>query len=128
MRHFDPFDLVSVLKDAALLLFSIGTAIWAWFRVRHAYSWPSAQGAVMGVHVSSGGPIIKPWIAEITYSYIVNGEYYSGVRRLNAFSKRRAERKIEGLKGQMVVVRYSPDQYDLSTLLADDQPGGQLAN
>jgi hypothetical protein len=58
----------------------------------------------------------------------VNGEYYSGFHRIRARSERRAEEKIAGWKGRMVVVRYSPSKHDLSALLKSDQPGGQLGN
>jgi hypothetical protein len=64
----------------------------------------------------------------MSYSYRVNGEYYSGFHRIGARSERRAEERIVGWKGRMVVVRYSPDRHDLSVLLKGDQPGGQLGN
>jgi len=129
MRHFDPFEWLNIAKDVGLLLVSAGAGAWAWFRTRHAYSWPSAQGTVMGVHVrSSTDSYIQPWVGDLSYSYIVNGEYYSGFHRIRAHSERRAEEKIAGWKGRMVVVRYSPNQPDLSKLLQSDQPGGQLGN
>jgi len=78
--------------------------------------------------LSNGNLPFQPWAANITYSYVVNGEYYSGSRQLRAFSRRRAEAKIEGWKGRMIVVRYSPERNDLSTVLQADQPGGQLGN
>lgn len=71
---------------------------------------------------------IQPWVGDLTYSYIVNGEYYSGFHRMRARSERRAEEKIAGWKGRMVVVRYCPDRPELSVLLKGDQPGGQLGN
>ena len=71
---------------------------------------------------------ILPWAANLTYSYVVNGEYFSGFYRMRARSERRAEEKIAGWKDRMVVVRYSPDKPDLSVLLKSDQPGGQLGN
>jgi uncharacterized protein DUF3592 len=129
MRHFDPFALLTIVKDVGLLLISAGAGAWAWFRTRHAYSWPSARGTIMGAQVrSSTDSYIRPWVGDFTYSYIVNGEYYSGFHRLRARSERRAEEKIAGWKSRMVVVRYSPDKPDLSVLLKTDQPGGQLGN
>jgi hypothetical protein len=129
MKHFDPWDYVWILKDVALLLVSLGTAAWAWFRTRHAYSWPSAHGTIMGSYVERGvDSLIRPWTAAFSYSYSVNGEYYSGFHRLAARSERRAEEKIAGLKNTMIVVRYAPNQPDLSKILKSDQPGGQLGN
>jgi hypothetical protein len=68
------------------------------------------------------------WVGELTYSYIVEGEYYSGFHPLMARSERRAEELIEGWNGRSVVVRYSPRKHAISVLLKDDQLGGQLGN
>ncbi len=70
----------------------------------------------------------KPWVASLTYTYIVNGEYFAGSRPLGARSERKAEAKIDGWKDRMVVVRYSSEHPEISTLLKSDQPGGQLGN
>jgi hypothetical protein len=128
MRHFDPWGLLPILKDVAVLIFSAGAAAWAWFRTRHAQSWPSAQGSIMSAQARSTGKSFQPWVAELVYSYVVNGEYYSGSHRIPALSESRAEKKVEGWKNRMVVVRYSPEKHDLSALLKSDQPGGQLGN
>lgn len=128
MRRFDPWSLLPILKEIAVVLISAGAAAWAWFRTRLAYSWPSAQGTIMSAQVQSDGSPFQPWTANLTYSYTVNGEYYSGSHRLRARTRRRAEDKADGWKGRMIVVRYSPSQPDLSTVLRSDQPGGQLGN
>jgi len=129
MRHHNLWDFLPVLKDVALLVASAGGGAWAWFRVRHAHSWPSAQGTIMSAQVQrTTDNAILPWAANLTYSYVVNGEYFSGFYRMRARSERRAEEKIAGWKDRMVVVRYSPDKPDLSVLLKSDQPGGQLGN
>jgi Protein of unknown function (DUF3592) len=129
MRHIDPWGFLPLLKDLLLLIIPAAAGGWAWFRTRHAHSWPSAQGTIMGANVkSSTDSYIRPWVGDLTYSYVVNGEYYSGFHRIRARSERRAEEKIAGWKGRMVVVRYSPSKHDLSALLRSDQPGGQLGN
>lgn len=71
---------------------------------------------------------IRPWVADLIYSYVVNGEYYSGFHKIRARSERRAEEKVAGWKDRMIVVRYSPEKHELSRLLNSDQPGGQLGN
>ena len=129
MSHFDPLGLLPILKDLVLLLLPAAGATWAWFRFRHAHSWPSAQGTIMAAQVRrSADSSLQPWVANLTYSYVVNGEYYSGFHRFRARSERRAEEKINGWKDRMVVVRYSPDKPSVSVLLKSDQPGGQLGN
>jgi predicted DNA-binding helix-hairpin-helix protein len=129
MRHFEPWDLLLFLKEAGVLLIALAGAAWAWFKFRHAHSWPSVQGTIVSAQVErSTDNNILPWVANLAYSYIVNGEYYSGFYRMRARSERRAEERIAGWKDRMVVVRYSPDKPDLSVLLKSDQPGGQLGN
>ncbi|HVI08430.1 MAG TPA: hypothetical protein VND65_09065 [Candidatus Binatia bacterium] len=128
-RHFDPLSLLAILRDLAVLLVPAGAAAWAWFRTRHANSWPSTQGTILSTQVQSDtdSPIL-PWAAKLTYTYVVNGEYYSGFHCLRARSERRAEEKIAGWKDRMVVVRYSPTEHGLSILRKADQPGGLLGN
>jgi hypothetical protein len=118
MRHFDPWGFLPLLKDLVLLILPAGAAAWAWYKTRHAHSWPSAHGTIMGAEVrASADSYIRPWVGDLTYSYIVNREYYAGFHRLRARSERRAEEKVAGWKGRTVVVRYSPRKHDLSTLL-----------
>jgi hypothetical protein len=131
MRRSDPFDLLALLSYVVLLLLSAAGAAWSWFKIRHAYSWPSAQGTIISAQAQkSKGSYIGTWVwvGNLTYTYIVNGEYYSGFHRIRAHTERGAEEKVAGWKGRMVVVRYSPDKPDLSVLLKSDQPGGQLGN
>ena len=128
MRHFDPFEYLAVFRDVGVLVVSVGGAAWAWFRVRHAHSWPSAQGTVMGTRVKPSGNWFQPWNAELVYSYVVKGEYYSGSSKLWSRSRRRADERVAGWKNRMIVVRYSPNNPDLSAVLKSDQPGGQLGN
>jgi len=129
MRRFDPFSFLTLLKDIILLLAPAGAAAWTWFKFRSAHSWPSAQATIRSTQViRSGDQYIYPWAANLTYTYIVNGEYYSGAYRLKARTEQRAQEKVEGWKDRMIVVRYSPDKPDLSTILKSDQPGGQIGN
>jgi len=129
MRHFDPWGLLPILKDVVLLLLPAAGAAWAWFKFRHAHSWPSAQGTIISAQAqATTDSHFQRWVGNLTYTYVVNGEYYSGFHRIRARNERRAEEKIAGWKDRMVVVRYSPDKPDLSVLLKSDQPGGQLGN
>ncbi|HKI00326.1 MAG TPA: DUF3592 domain-containing protein [Candidatus Sulfotelmatobacter sp.] len=129
MRHFDPWGLLPVLQDVALVLIAAAAGAWAWFKTRHAHSWPSTQGTIISAQAQvSKDSYIGRWVGNLTYTYVVNGEYYSGLHKVRARSERGAEKKIAGWKDRMVVVRYSPDKHDLSALLKSDQPGGQLGN
>jgi hypothetical protein len=42
MRHFDPLQILTLLKDVGYLIVPAAAGAWAWFKTRHAYSWPSA--------------------------------------------------------------------------------------
>jgi Protein of unknown function (DUF3592) len=129
MRAFDPWKLLPFWREIGLVLIAASTSIWTWFKFRQAHSWPSAQGTIVGAAArASGGGHSQGWAGEFTYTYVVDGQYYSGFHRIKARSERRAEEKVAGWKGRMVIVRYSPDKHDLSTLLKADQPGGQLGN
>ncbi|MFZ0277791.1 MAG: DUF3592 domain-containing protein [Candidatus Sulfotelmatobacter sp.] len=128
MRHFDPLGLLPLARDLILLLVGVAGGVLAWLKAGRAQSWPSAQGTVMGVTSRRVGGIYKPWIGEFSYTYIVNGEYFSSRHPLRAFSRKRADALTLGWKGRMLVVRYSPTNHETSVLLKSDQPGGQLGN
>ncbi|MFZ0137751.1 MAG: DUF3592 domain-containing protein [Candidatus Sulfotelmatobacter sp.] len=128
MRHFDPLGLLPLARDLVFLLVGLAGGVLAWLKARRAQSWPSTKGTVMHVTSRSIGGIYKPWIGEFSYTYIVNGEYFSGFHQIRAFSQKRADALTLGWKGRMLVVRYSPSSYRTSALLKSDQPGGQLGN
>ena len=52
------------------------------------------------MHVTSRsiGGIYKPWIGEFSYTYIVNGEYFSGFHQIEAVSQKRADALTLGWK------------------------------
>jgi len=129
VKPFDPWKLLPIWQEIALFFAAAVSGIWAWLRARQAQSWPSAQGTISGaVARPAKDSRFKPWIGELAYSYVVNGEYYSGFHQVRARTERRAEELVSGWKGRMIIVRYSPAKHDLSVLLKSDQPGGQLGN
>jgi hypothetical protein len=130
MSAFDPWKFWPLLKEGLSLAVAAAIALRTWIMVRQAYSWPSAQGTVWQAEAreAEGRVYVRPWVGELTYSYAVNGEYYSGIHRMEAFTEKRAEGRVAGWKGRAVVVRYSPSKHEVSVLLRGDQPGGQLGN
>ena len=66
----------------------------------------------------------RGWACVLTYSYAVNGEYYSGSHSIRARNERRADELATEWKGRSLVVRYSPSSRAISVLLKDDQIGG----
>jgi hypothetical protein len=129
MKPIDPWKTLPLVQEFALFAAAAFSGIWVWLRVRQAQSWPSTQGAVgQAVSRPAGDRHYKPWVGELTYTYVAEGEYYSGFHRIRARTERRADELISGWKGRIVVVRYSPAKHEVSVLLKSDQPGGQLGN
>ena len=64
------------------------------------------------------------YIGCIDCSYSVNGEYYSGYLERTFVWESSADKFVDGIKKQMVFVRYKPACPEQSVLLRDDQPGG----
>jgi hypothetical protein len=129
VKAFDPWKFLPLWQEIVLSAAAAGSGLWAWFRVRQAQSWPSAQGSIDRVAVRPAKDRhFKPWVGEFTYTYVANGEYYSGFHRIRARSEGRAEDRVSGWTGRVIVVRYSPTTPGISVLLKSDQPGGQLGN
>lgn len=122
-KHWTDFAVLG--RDLLVAILAAIGGVRLWMRMRKAASWPSVQGTVMSATARAAG---NTWIGEFVYSYVVGGEYYSGSRQLRARSERRAEERIAGWKGRMVVVRYDHRHHEISVLLKEDQPGGQLGN
>jgi len=130
MKPFNPWRLLPFWREALVLVISTWTAIWVWIRARQAQSWPTTQATISGtsVRANARSSYIYTWLAILTYTYVVDGEYYSGTCELKARSERRADELVEGWKGRMIVLHYSPTKHDISVALKSDQPGGQLGN
>jgi hypothetical protein len=61
------------------------------------------------------------WTTEIGYSHMVDGEYYTGLASLPADDEKHAEGLALGWEDREILVRYSPLEITLSTLLLEDQ-------
>ena len=93
-----------------------------WVR-RTAKSWPSAQGTVERARArilrrDEG----RGWVCELTYSYVADSEYFSGIHHFTARSEDQADQLVAAWKGQKVMVRYRADKPEISALLLDEQP------
>lgn len=78
----------------------------------------------MGAHAQTRDERHKGWVCAMSYTYVVNGEYYSGFHSIRAKKEQRADELAREWKGRSVVVRYSPADPGVSMLLGDDQIGG----
>jgi hypothetical protein len=77
---------------------------------------------------SSTNSYNQPWVADLSSTYVVNGEVLLGFSSDQSAQRGPHRGKDRGLEGQKVVVRYSPDKNDLSALRRGDQVGGQSGN
>ena len=111
------------LFGLALLMFAISKSprLWQLLRFPGSSSWPTLQATVEQVLVRSysgrGGTVYR---AEISYSYRVNGNYYSGHYTGDLFS---SEAEVDDLvehfpKGTIVQVHVHPLKPELSVLKA----------
>jgi len=89
-----------------------------WFRSIRAASWPIAQGTVecVNVNVVSGQAL-----GELAYSYLAEGERYSGYFLLQFANEQDAWDTINPLKGQPILVRYKLSNPDFSAVRSTDQ-------
>lgn len=88
-------------------------------QVAGSTAWPMADGRIFSGEVKQDD--VQGLVAEVTYSYVALGEYYSGTYRRSFIRKKRAEAFLERLPPNTPVpVRYKAETPDISTLLLSD--------
>ena len=93
------------------------------FRFRGCRNWPSATATVTALPLTTGGGWGCPTV-EIPYKYHIDGEPYTGLHEepfLLADSL--GEYVAQFTAGTSIVVRRSPSQPEISTILENDQMG-----
>jgi hypothetical protein len=82
-------------------------------------AWPIANGRIFESSLQHDD--IHGLAAELTYSYTVFGEYYSGIYRRGFRRKKRAEAFLERFPRETPIpVRYQSQRPEISTLLLSD--------
>lgn len=101
---------------------------WNWqeLTVFSARSWPISKGKVESGTVTQHRMrelwyLVTFYTSEVTYSYVVGGEYYSGYFQRTFLREDAAQKFTDALKGSEVVVRYKPDSPTVSFLRRQDQ-------
>jgi len=83
-----------------------------------ADDWPSTTGIIeFGFPNTISQGRYSHLVAELSYSYCVDGEYYAGICSLNAATVPEAEAICKGWKGRKITVRYSPENKNVSVML-----------
>jgi hypothetical protein len=90
--------------------------------LRDAATWPRTPGRVeQAVTIKEFVEGDLAWHVRLTYSYVVNGQYYSGVFLLPSELEPDAIEHASAWKGREVVVRYWPENVSDSVILLEDQ-------
>jgi hypothetical protein len=92
-----------------------------------AKTWPYVYGTIQYAQAATIGEGKNAyWIGELAYSYIVDGEYYSGFCQLPASNEDEAWNAVRGWKDRKVIVHYRPQYPSTSVLVVEeqDQPPG----
>lgn len=92
-----------------------------WWKRRRSGGWPLVQGRI---HEAVAVWDENFWVAHITYSYSVNGEYYSGEDKQRFATERRANEYADRFPTETTVfIRYNPNHPDVSVMRRDEQMG-----
>jgi hypothetical protein len=120
MTNRDPFHWVALVRDVAGFVIASGTGVVVWLRKRNARYWPVASGKVES---ASSYENVSQWLTDVSYSYNVDGEFYSGQFQLTSRSERKANEHEFRWKGRSIGVRYSPRNKNVSVVRIEDQAG-----
>jgi hypothetical protein len=116
----------------AIVVLGTAAALWARKRIKlqHARTWPMAVGQVESTSVRLESDVTQQsrYIAEIVYSYTLQGQKYSGRLRRSFMLHGRAHKWIGGYaNGRVLSIRYDPANAKDSVLFEDEQAGAQAA-
>ena len=88
-------------------------------KIRSSKTWPVAKGTISSATCPTavhGGPV-----AELGYTYIHQGEYYSGVHRKAFMLRGSAEDYVSQIViGSQIAVRVKPTQPETSVVAVDE--------
>ena len=120
---FDPESAFDALLLLFLVALAVRTLAWGLVRRLFASGWPTTQGRIEFGNVIPQRTRYKDlYKARLDYSYTVNSEYYAGYYEKLFVWESAADKFIEGMKGQMVFIRYKAEKPERSTLIKEDQP------
>jgi len=119
MTH-DPIQWMGIVRDAVGFAIAAGTGIAVWHRKRSARYWPITFGKVEFVSSFEDG---FKWQTDISYSYSVERDFYSGQFQLRSRTQQIANELELRWKGRNLGVRYSPSNPQVSVVRVEDQAG-----
>jgi hypothetical protein len=94
---------------------------WQWLRRRAARKWPVAQGRIERAEWRQPNTgTNRYFVAELAYSYVVGGQYFSGYYRQSFSNLDATMQFVKSVHGQSVQVRYKQGQAGKSLLLEEN--------
>lgn len=123
--------IVTLAISAAVIAAGSGLWLRGRLRKRAARGWPAAQGKVMWTTVSfqgGGDPASSRYVAHVRYTYVIQGEAYSGDYK-RSFMRRDPADVWAGSypAGRQLLVRYKPANLRDSLVLEEEQSATAVA-
>ncbi|MCU1304826.1 MAG: hypothetical protein JWQ87_5110 [Candidatus Sulfotelmatobacter sp.] len=116
-RRSDFLSWLYLARDLIAFVISAATGLLIWYRTRSARYWPMTYGKVEYGMTSD----VDGWKSNLSYSYNVSGEFYSGVLPLKTQNEAAADEEVSKWKGQNLAIRYSPRNPSISVVRMEDQ-------
>lgn len=98
---------------------------WRWFVRQRVDHWPSVEGKIDSVSVTESKGLLglnnstrgqNGYLAQIAYSYSIDGSSYGGNYRKECATQEDAEEFVRDLKGKDLTVRYNANKHASSAL------------
>jgi Protein of unknown function (DUF3592) len=122
LHHPDSSFWIIVTRDAIGGAIAATSGITLWLRKRSASNWPMTDGNIESVYSAEDN---TKWRTNISYSYRVGTDFYSGAFQLTSSNERKADDTKLQWKDRHITVRYSPRDPQISVVRHQDQAGLQ---
>jgi len=118
----DADDIITALVLGGAVILAVRGLAWNKLKAYGARSWPLTQGTIeFGTVIEHRTRYFSYYSAQLSYSYSVNGEYYSGFYDKFFFRESSAQKFVDELKGKPAFVRHKTSAAETSTILREDQ-------
>ena len=117
MAH-DPMSWAGRAREAIAFAVAASTGIAVWLRKGSSRYWPITFGKVEHASSFEGG---FNWLTDISYSYSVEKDFYSGQFQLHSRGEQKANEQELRWKGRNIGIRYSPRDPKISVVRVEDQ-------
>ena len=105
----------------AIFLAVLAERGWQWLRRRAARQWPLAEGRVERAEWRQpNSRTSRYFVADLSYSYVVGGQYYAGYYRRSFSNAESAAEFVRSVKDCTVRVRYKRGENGTSLLLDEN--------